>query len=66
MTDTPTFNLLDEPWIKCMDGTNQPVTLSIRDVFRVEVTLTKSLVTHQPRTTRCFVCCWPFFGGRML
>lgn len=33
MTDTPTFNLLDEPWIKCMDGTNQPVTLSIRDVF---------------------------------
>lgn len=33
MTDTPTFNLLDEPWIKCMDGTNQPVSLSIRDIF---------------------------------
>lgn len=33
MTETSTFNLLDEPWIKCMDGANQPVTLSIRDVF---------------------------------
>lgn len=33
MTDTSTFNLLDEPWIKCMDGTNQPVSLSIRDIF---------------------------------
>ena len=33
MTDTSTLNLLDEPWIKCMDGTNQPVTLSIRDIF---------------------------------
>ncbi|OFN75865.1 MULTISPECIES: type I-E CRISPR-associated protein Cse1/CasA [unclassified Corynebacterium] len=33
MTETSTFNLLDEPWIKCMDGTNQPVSLSIRDIF---------------------------------
>ncbi|OFO21444.1 type I-E CRISPR-associated protein Cse1/CasA [Corynebacterium sp. HMSC056F09] len=33
MTETLTFNLLDEPWIKCMDGTNQPVSLSIRDIF---------------------------------
>lgn len=33
MTETLTFNLLDEPWIKCMDGTNQPVCLSIRDIF---------------------------------
>ena len=33
MTEPHTFNLLDEPWIKCMDGANQPVTLSIRDIF---------------------------------
>ena len=33
MTETSTFNLLDEPWIMCMDGANQPVTLSIRDIF---------------------------------
>lgn len=33
MTETTTFNLLDEPWIKCMNGANQPVALSIRDVF---------------------------------
>lgn len=33
MTETSTFNLLDEPWIMCMDGTNQQVALSIRDIF---------------------------------
>lgn len=33
MTETSTFNLLDEPWIMCMDGENQPVALSIRDIF---------------------------------
>ena len=33
MTETSTFNLLDEPWIMCMDGANQQVALSIRDIF---------------------------------
>lgn len=33
MTEASTFNLLDEPWVKCMNSENQPVSLSIRDVF---------------------------------
>ena len=33
MTETSTFNLLDEPWIMCMDVANQQVALSIRDIF---------------------------------
>ena len=33
MTEKPTFNLLDEPWILCVDGADTPVALSIRDIF---------------------------------
>ena len=33
MTEKPTFNLLDEPWISCIDSADAPVALSIRDIF---------------------------------
>ncbi|MER0105692.1 type I-E CRISPR-associated protein Cse1/CasA [Corynebacterium sp. KPL2895] len=33
MTDTETFNLLDEPWILCMDSADNRKALSIRDIF---------------------------------
>lgn len=33
MTEKPSFNLLDEPWIQCSDSAENPITLSIRDIF---------------------------------
>lgn len=40
-TNPATFNLLDEPWIRCMDMEGNPRVVSIRDIFGGRVRVAK-------------------------
>lgn len=66
MTEKPTFNLLDEPWILCIDSSDAPVALSIRDIFSGRGDAQKVLGDSPTQDYAVIRVLLAIFGGPML